>query len=131
MLFAKHIGLNIVRLNSNFVDSGTVIKNDYISVSLKTYVEEESINEIKLLISPNPTSQTTEIRYHITDNCNIKLSLVNLLGQEIAVIDEGFKIAGSYNSEFRIQNSELPNGMYFVRLLAGGKVETEKMIILK
>ena len=88
-------------------------------------------NSLKLSLSPNPVSQSTEIRYRIADNCNIKLTLVGLLGQEIAVLKDGFEEAGEHNYKLQITNYELNSGMYFLRLVAGGKVETEKILIIR
>ena len=91
----------------------------------------ESKRKSFLTVSPNPTNQLLITKYELREAGYLKLSLFNQLGQEMAVLDEGWKEAGENHSEFRIQNSELPDGMYFVRLSAGGKIETEKVIIMK
>ena len=86
-------------------------------------------NDLKIF--PNPTSQSTEIRYRITENCNVKLSLISLLGQEIAVLKDGFEEAGEHSYQLSVINYQLPEGVYFVRMVAGGMVETEKVLIIK
>jgi hypothetical protein len=53
------------------------------------------------------------------------------LGNEITTLVNEEKPAGEYNVEFRIENVELPSGIYFYQLRAGNYVETKKMVLLK
>ncbi|MDF1612208.1 family 10 glycosylhydrolase [Stygiobacter electus] len=80
---------------------------------------------------PNPFNPTTTISYQIPKECEVKLSIYDLLGKEVAVIVNEFQKPGIYNIEFRTQNSELSSGVYFYRLQAGSFVSTKKFVIMK
>ncbi len=78
---------------------------------------------------PNPFNPMTTIQYTIPKGGYVRLSVFNLLGQEVAKIFEGIQSAGTY--DVRFSNQELPTGIYFYRIQAPGFVETRKMIITK
>jgi len=86
---------------------------------------------LQLQIIPNPSNELSVISYKLSVEGNVKLTLVSLLGQEVAVLKDGFEEAGEHNYELQITNYELNTGMYFVRLVAGGMVESEKILIIK
>jgi len=78
---------------------------------------------------PNPFNPATNIKYTIPKSGYVRLSVFNLLGQEIELIFEGNQEAGTYEIEF--SNARLPTGIYFYRIQAPGFVETKKMVIAK
>ena len=73
---------------------------------------------------PNPVSlsggQGTAIAYDIAERSRIRLSVSNLLGQEIAVIADRELDAGSYSSTW--QPLDIPAGTYVVTLVAQSAV---------
>jgi len=78
---------------------------------------------------PNPFNPSTTIDFAISTNSNVRLSVYNLLGEEVAVLVNGKKAAGSYSVKF--DGSELANGIYFYSLKTQGKVLTKKLTLLK
>jgi len=78
---------------------------------------------------PNPTGNTTKISYILHKPGQIKLSVFNQLGIEVAVLTEAFYQSGKYHSSF--DTTKLPGGIYFYTLMSGGFVQTKKMFILK
>jgi len=70
----------------------------------KEYSSFNNDNLLKeyLTISPNPASQITNIRYQIAVDVNVKLTLVSCLGQEVAVLDEGWKEAGKHSYQLSV-----------------------------
>ena len=93
--------------------------------------ENKNLSANNLKVIPNPTNELSVISYKLSVEGNVKLTLVSLLGQEVAVLKDGFEEAGEHNYELQITNYELNTGMYFVRLVAGGMVESEKILIIK
>jgi len=59
----------------------------------------------------------------------VKLKVYDVLGNEVATLVNEEKSAGNYEVEIRGEN--LPSGIYFYTLEAGGFVQTKKMILLK
>lgn len=78
---------------------------------------------------PNPFNPTTAISFTIPQSGNIKLAVYNLLGQEVAVLANEFREAGTYNVEFNATN--LNSGVYLYKLETNGLTFTKKMTLLK
>jgi mannan endo-1,4-beta-mannosidase len=78
---------------------------------------------------PNPFNPTTVVSYQLSTIGEVTLVLFDLLGREIAVLDEGVRSAGRH--EVRFDGSRLSSGIYFYRLTAGGKTMTRSMSLVK
>ncbi|HEX3073776.1 MAG TPA: T9SS type A sorting domain-containing protein [Ignavibacteriales bacterium] len=60
---------------------------------------------------------------------NLRLTIYNMLGEEISVLEEGYKAQGYHTANFNGNN--LPSGIYIYRLNTGTINLTRKMILLK
>ncbi len=86
---------------------------------------------------PNPFNPSTTIKYSLPENGYVTLKVYDLLGKEKAVLYNGARSAGVYETEFKA--ASLPSGIYFYRLqifdaknLFSEKFsETKKLILLK
>jgi hypothetical protein len=85
---------------------------------------------------PNPFNPTTIIKYrmpsvetHCDASLQVKLTVFDILGNEVATLVNEQKPAGRYEVEFN--DSALPSGVYFYQLKAGEYVNTKKMILLR
>jgi len=61
------------------------------------------------------------------------LKIYDILGNEVAILVDEYKPAGSYEVEFQstIGSRQLASGLYFYRIQTGSFVETKKMILSK
>jgi hypothetical protein len=78
---------------------------------------------------PNPFNPTTSISYSIPKAGNVKLTVFDVLGRDVAVLVNEFKTAGSYTIEFNA--SEFSSGVYFYRIEAGDFKDVKKMTLVK
>jgi hypothetical protein len=78
---------------------------------------------------PNPFNPNTIIGFALPRATNIKLSIFNTLGENVVVLEEGFREAGYYQTEFN--GSNLPSGIYFYTLSSDNFTSTKKMILIK
>jgi len=78
---------------------------------------------------PNPFNPKTKIKYTIPQNGYTKLSILNLLGEEVKSIVDKYHYSGNYEIEFNTE--KLSSGVYFYRLLHGSYSEIKKMVVLK
>jgi N-acetylneuraminic acid mutarotase len=78
---------------------------------------------------PNPFNPTTTIGYGIKEKDNIKITVLNSIGEEVAILVNEEKESGFHTVDFNA--AKLPSGVYFYRLQAGSFIETKKMILLK
>lgn len=83
---------------------------------------------------PNPFNPTTKIKFTIPSvgtrhALSVQLNVYDVLGNEVAVLVNEEKPAGTYEVEFSAKN--LPSGIYYYTIKAGNFTETRKMILLK
>jgi len=78
---------------------------------------------------PNPFDSETKISYSLAIPSQVQLTVCNMFGQQVAVLVEGFKPAGSFSADFT--GDGLPSGMYYYRLQCGDRHETRKMTLIK
>jgi len=83
---------------------------------------------------PNPFNPSTSISYALNKDSWVTLRVYNTLGQEVATLVNGFQSAG-YNSVTWHGTDELgevvSSGIYFVRMMTGDIVSTQKMMFAK
>ncbi len=93
---------------------------------------QNSINPYYFKLSqnyPNPFNPITVISYQLSVISDVKLSVYDVLGREIAVLINNRQNAGIHTTQWNAQN--FPSGVYFYRLQAGSFTETKKLILLK
>lgn len=78
---------------------------------------------------PNPFNPSTAIEYVLPTDGRVRLTVHNALGEEIKSLVNGFQTAGIHRVTF--DAAGLPSGVYFYRLMAGGRVSVGKMSLLK
>ena len=96
-----------------------------------TNVNEFS-NEYKFDLSqnyPNPFNPTTKISFTIPERSNVKLDILNILGQKIITLVDTRLEKGNYDKEFNAE--KLCSGVYIYRLEAGTNITSKKLILLK
>ena len=78
---------------------------------------------------PNPFNPSTTIQYSVAEPGLVSLSVYNLMGQRVAELVNETKSAGTFNVSWNASNAA--SGMYYYRLVAGGKTITRKMTLIK
>ena len=78
---------------------------------------------------PNPFNPTTTIRYSLPEAGSVKLTLYDILGQEVRIIFNEFKEAGVH--DFNFNSEELNSGIYIYKIESNGFTQTKKMTLLK
>lgn len=78
---------------------------------------------------PNPFNPSTTIEYNIPKAELLTIKVYNVLGQEIKILFNEEKPAGSYQIKF--DGSNLASGIYFYRIQAGDFSQIKKMVLMK
>ncbi len=109
-----------------------------INGSVVVNVNEQKSDKLPTVYSlaqnyPNPFNPSTKIKFAIPEEKTgnlipVQLKVYDLLGNEVAVLVNESKQAGSYEVNF--DASCLSSGVYFYKLDAGNFVKTRKMILL-
>jgi protocatechuate 3,4-dioxygenase beta subunit len=88
---------------------------------------------------PNPFNPTTEIRYVLPQQSSVKVTIYNIIGQEVTRLFEGQQPSGSYVVTWNGTNKSgaaVSSGVYFYRLEAlspgaSAFIQSRKMMLLK
>lgn len=78
---------------------------------------------------PNPFNPSTNIKYSVPEAGNVKLSVYNLVGEEVAVLVNELSQSGFFEVSFDASN--LPSGTYIYKLQSANSLQTKKMMLLK
>ncbi|MDQ3020784.1 MAG: T9SS type A sorting domain-containing protein [Bacteroidota bacterium] len=107
------------------------------------YNNKNKITKITLDNYPNPFNPTTKINYVLpverigNSFYDVKLTVYNILGAEVATLVNERQNAGSYSVTFDArlmsgQAANLSSGIYFYKLLLNGiAVDTKRMLLVK
>ena len=78
---------------------------------------------------PNPFNPSTEISFSLPVDGHVQLAAYDVRGQEVDVIFEGAQSVGSHSYTWNASN--LPSGVYYIRLQAGDLVTSQKALHIK
>jgi len=83
---------------------------------------------------PNPFNPETKISYYLPTSCQARLTIYNILGQNVRTLFDGQQDAGVQTQIWDGRNDhgvQLSSGIYFYRLQADNFHQTKKMILMK
>jgi hypothetical protein len=108
---------------------GTVHRSEAVRAGVPTLVHAADVPvELTLMDNyPNPFNPSTTIRYGIPGAGHVLLSVFNLLGEVVAVLQDSDVPMGYHEVVF--DAAGLPSGVYFARLEAAGMVRVGKLIL--
>lgn len=77
---------------------------------------------------PNPFTTTATIPYVLPQAADVRLTVYDVLGREVATLAEGAHEAGRHAAT--VSGRGLSGGVYFVRMTADGFAATKKVVVL-
>ena len=130
---------------SIFQTSNVLVKFQYKSsfVSNNVYIDDVNItsstvglNEMQdanpnFLIFPNPSNDKTTISYQLNSDAKVGIQIIDVLGKSIYQKSPITQSAGDYLETISINELNMSNGVYFVKLLINNKIHVQKLIISK
>lgn len=90
---------------------------------------EKSTSKFNLYVNPLPVNNLAHISFETQSDGQADISIYNLSGIRIAVLANGF--FGKGNHKLSWDTSELPSGIYFIRLAVFGAGETITVVVNK
>jgi hypothetical protein len=78
---------------------------------------------------PNPFNPKTVIGYQLLVSGNVSLKVFDILGNEVAILIDGYIEAGNHKVDFNAAG--LNSGVYFYTIESANFTETKKMILLR
>jgi hypothetical protein len=90
--------------------------------------------EPELSIFPNPFNPSTTISYSVPTDAEVSLTIYNARGQLVNTLVSEHKTKGNYQVVWQGRDSNgssVASGLYFTRLVTGGKSISNKMLLMK
>jgi len=78
---------------------------------------------------PNPFNPSTALEYSIDVAGDINISVLDVNGRVVEVLYSGFSDTG--HNHINWDASYNPSGVYFVKLISGNRVQTQKIVLVK
>jgi flagellar hook assembly protein FlgD len=83
---------------------------------------------------PNPFNPQTVIQYALPHDCQVQVTIYNILGQKVRTLVNEYQKAGYKRVEWDSkseQGEEVASGIYFYRIQAGEFGQVKKMVLIK
>ncbi|TAL70852.1 MAG: T9SS type A sorting domain-containing protein [Bacteroidetes bacterium] len=81
------------------------------------------------LISPNPCTSLTYIKYSVPEPSTVKLKIYDSFGSLVSVVLDEFQNEGMKSVQINVEN--LTSGVYYYRLESGNRISCGKIVIVK
>jgi hypothetical protein len=94
-----------------------------------TSINEFSEPTTTLSVHPNPFSNSSTISYKVETPSNVRIELLNTLGQTIEVLRNDYSDSGTYQLPLNV--STLSSGMYSVRMRSGSMNEVVPVYVVR
>ncbi|MCX6134944.1 MAG: T9SS type A sorting domain-containing protein [Ignavibacteriales bacterium] len=115
-----------------FSDPGGLSDSTYWRLLPPDLVSDQHVIPSQLELAqnyPNPFNPSTTISYSVPRSTMVLVRIFNALGQEVALLVNDLKEAGTY--QLRWNASNVRSGTYFYRLQVEEFVQTKKMLLLR
>jgi hypothetical protein len=110
-----------------------------VTIMGQTPVEPEPVGELPREFHlyqnfPNPFNNSTLIYYSLEQSADVKLEVLNIIGQSVRTLFSGYQPVGGYSVAWDGRDNNARNagsGIYFVRLATDANTEYIKAVLLK
>jgi hypothetical protein len=90
-------------------------------------VTTPDVSSVSLTAYPNPFRDELILKYDLTETSSVRISIINMMGAEVARVFDGQQEAGSFNHTFTPTNMDY--GIYFVRFDVKGETSESGQLI--
>ena len=107
----------------------TVEKDSAQTSSIKIDTDNKrSSNSLSLVVLPNPVNDEMQIRFSLDKAGVVQIALCNLSGIVLNKTEKVYKQVGQVSERLSLNELQLPQGVYCVRVIAGEAQVTKKFI---
>ena len=115
----------------DFILAGS--KGNNVEVETQSYdINFSSVLPVKTELSgsyPNPFNPTTSINYGLETDGHVEIMIYDAAGRLVEELVNGHKAGGYDSVDWNASNQA--SGMYFVKMVSGDVVQTQKLVLLK
>jgi hypothetical protein len=110
-----------------------------VTISGQTPVEPEPLGELPREFHlyqnfPNPFNNSTSIYYSLEHGTEVRLEVLNIIGQSVRTLFSGYQSVGGYSIEWDGRNDYsqgVGSGIYFLRLATNTRADYVRAVLLK
>ena len=85
--------------------------------------------------APNPFRGVTSLRFGLSQPARVELGVYDVAGRRVWSAQEAGNLSAGFHSVLwdgtRTRGAPLPSGLYFVRLVAGREVRSQRVLLLR
>ncbi len=130
LIFTSNGIKKIIAISQSASPNALTKKNDESNELMKTEEIQEVPSDYSLMQNyPNPFNPTTQIKFGLKKSQNVKITVYNLMGEEVRQLVNNQLNAGIHYISF--DASGLASGVYIYRLISEDFTSTKRMILLK
>ena len=90
----------------------------------------EMVSSLEIVSAyPNPFNPVTNIDYYMSESNNITISVFDIMGRQVELLDNGFKDSGYHSIVW--DASHQASGVYYIQIVSNAEVQTQKVMLLK
>jgi len=120
------LGVNVNELFAGLTGGG-VWRRPLIEMGISSVPRLDTELAISISVTPNPFPQYTNIRFSTQEIGSVQISIINILGSEVAHLFSGELEAGEHN--FNWDALSMTEGVYWCVVRMNGNVERSPMIL--
>lgn len=94
-------------------------------------VNELQAHTFDIKLYPNPFSNATSLEYNLQESAKTQISIYDLTGNEIAVLQNGIQQNGRHKLNINAEKYHLKSGIYILKIIAGNYLISRQLIKLK
>ena len=79
---------------------------------------------------PNPFNPQTQFTLTVTEEQRVRVEVYNLLGRRVRVLHDG-RVAARQTHTFTFEASDVPSGIYLIRVTGEQFITTQRVTLLK
>lgn len=113
---------------------GTTVSGSQVTLGQVSGTAGQSLTSFALSrVAPNPTRDFTQVEFTVPRTANVQVSVVDVLGREVAQLASGSHNPGRYTVTWNgeLNGRRAPSGLYFIRLRAPGVNMTRRVALTR
>lgn len=92
----------------------------------KVITDVKEVSEIEVSVYPNPFQQELEVKYTMLHSGTFSIQIFDVLGRQVISESESREQPGMY--QLKLQNQDLPDGVYYFKASTGTALQSGKLI---
>ena len=109
-------------------DNTRALREALAALARATAGEDDGAVVLRLVTAPNPTRGRATVAFGVAEAADVRVSVYDALGREVAVLAEGPFTAGRH--DVALDAAALPSGVYVVRV-DGPEVRTARITVVR